>query len=159
MYFFGGFSLISPGFRPNSRALVPCFPDFTKNSTKHPENQCMYVLIPCQKIQLIPFEVFKRLVSNGRKPTGISSLYVKTSNIHSENRNENRPPLVSTCVCIRASPTVLNIWPEKIFFPSKFSYVLFHNPTHKTKTGTANRCGTTNSKPRGLIIMMGQPPQ
>ncbi len=35
----------------------------------------------------------------------------------------------------------------KIFFTSKFSYVPFCNPTHKTETGTANRWGTTNSKP------------
>jgi len=118
-----------------------------------------------KKIQLIPFEVFKGSVSNGRKPTGRSSLYVKTSDSHFDNRNENlegfhwnsenRPTLVSTCVCIIASPAVLNIWPEKIFFPSKFSYVLFRNPTHKTKIGTTNRCGTINSKPCGPIIMMG----
>ncbi len=30
------------------------------------------------------------------------------------------------------------------------------NPPHKTKTGTTNRWGTTNSKPPGPIIMMGQ---
>jgi hypothetical protein len=41
-------------------------------------------------------------------------------------------------------------------FTSKFSYVLFCNPTYKTETGTANRWGTTNSKPLGRIIMMGQ---
>ncbi len=35
----------------------------------------------------------------------------------------------------------------KIFFTSKFSYVLFCNPTHKTETGTANRWGTTSSTP------------
>ncbi len=46
--------------------------------------------------------------------------------------------------------------PAKIFFASKFSYVLFCNPTHKTETGTANRCRTTNSKPPRPINMMGQ---
>jgi hypothetical protein len=46
--------------------------------------------------------------------------------------------------------------PAKIYFTSKFSYVLFCNPTHKTETGTANRWGTTNSKPHGPIIMIGQ---
>jgi hypothetical protein len=51
MYLFGGFSLISPGFGPNSRVLEPCFPDFTKNSTKHPENRCPYVLIPWKVIR------------------------------------------------------------------------------------------------------------
>ncbi len=35
---------------------------------------------------------------------------------------------------------------EKIFFTSKFSYVLFCNSTNKTETGTANTWGTTNSK-------------
>jgi hypothetical protein len=46
--------------------------------------------------------------------------------------------------------------PEKIFFTSKFSYVLFCNPTNKTETGRANRWGTTNNKPPGPIIMMSQ---
>jgi hypothetical protein len=46
--------------------------------------------------------------------------------------------------------------PEKIFFTTKVSYVLFCNPTNKTETGTSNRWGTTNSKPHGPIIMMGQ---
>jgi hypothetical protein len=44
--------------------------------------------------------------------------------------------------------------PGKIFFTSKFSYVLFCNPTHKTETGTANMWGTPNSKPPGRIITM-----
>jgi hypothetical protein len=44
--------------------------------------------------------------------------------------------------------------PAKIFFTSKFSYLLFC--THKTETGRANRWGTSNSKPSGPIIMMGQ---
>ncbi len=41
--------------------------------------------------------------------------------------------------------------PQNIFFTCKFSYLLFSNPTHnKTETGrTANRWGTTNSKPCG----------
>jgi hypothetical protein len=34
--------------------------------------------------------------------------------------------------------------PAKIFLTSKFHYLLFGNPTHKTVTGTANRWGTTN---------------
>jgi hypothetical protein len=96
MYFFGGFSLISPGVEPNSTVPVPCFPDFTENFTKHPENRCPYVLIPLKvikKVQLIPFKVFKKSVSNGRKPAGRFSkrlsLYVKASDSHSENRNEN----------------------------------------------------------------------
>jgi len=46
--------------------------------------------------------------------------------------------------------------PAEMFFTSKFSCVLFCNPTHKTETGTANRWETTNSKPPGRIIMMGQ---
>ncbi len=40
--------------------------------------------------------------------------------------------------------------PAKDKFTSKLSY------THKTNTGTANRPGTTNSKPPRGIIMMGQ---
>jgi hypothetical protein len=56
------------------------------------------------------------------------------------------------------------MWPcKKIFFTSKFIYVcmyvcmlLFCHPTHKTEAGIANRCETTNSKPPGPIIMMGE---
>ncbi len=44
--------------------------------------------------------------------------------------------------------------PAKIFFASKFSYVLFCNPIHNIETGTTNRCGTTNSKPPGPISLM-----
>jgi hypothetical protein len=46
--------------------------------------------------------------------------------------------------------------PVKIFVTSKFSYVLFCNPTNKTETGTANRWKTTTYKPPGPIIMMGE---
>ncbi len=72
---------------------------------------------PSKKIQLIPSEVFKKPVSNGRKPTGRSSLCGKTSDSCSENRNENlegshwknenHPTLVSTCICIQTSPALL----------------------------------------------------
>jgi hypothetical protein len=56
-----------------------------------------------------------------------------------------------------ASPAVCSVWDAaKIFFTSKFSYLLFCNPTHQTETGTANRWGTTSSKPPGPIIMMGE---
>jgi hypothetical protein len=44
---------------------MPCFPYFTENSTKHPENWCPYVLIPSKVIkknQLLPFEVLKKLI-------------------------------------------------------------------------------------------------
>jgi len=46
----------------------------------------------------------------------------------------------------------------KIFFTSEFSYLLFCNSTHKTETGTQqiSNGGTTDSKPHGPIIMMGQ---
>jgi hypothetical protein len=44
----------------------------------------------------------------------------------------------------------------KMFFTSKFSHLVFSNPANKTETGTPNRWGTTNSKPLGPIIMMGQ---
>jgi hypothetical protein len=43
-----------------------------------------------------------------------------------------------------------------IFLTSKFSYLLVSIPTHKTKTRTANRWKTTNSKAPGPIIMIGQ---
>ncbi len=40
--------------------------------------------------------------------------------------------------------------------PSLYRYLLFCNPIDKTETGTANKWGTTNSKPPGRISMMGQ---
>jgi hypothetical protein len=42
--------------------------------------------------------------------------------------------------------------PCKIFFTSEFRYLLSCNPTHETETRTANRWGTTNSKPPGRIV-------
>jgi hypothetical protein len=54
----------------------------------------------------------------------------------------------------RASPAVVTMWKK---FTSKFSYLLFFsNPTHQTRTWTANRWETTNSKPPGQIIMIDQ---
>jgi hypothetical protein len=46
----------------------------------------------------------------------------------------------------------------KVFLISKFGYLTFCNPAHgtETETETANRWETTNSKPLGLIIMIGQ---
>jgi hypothetical protein len=38
----------------------------------------------------------------------------------------------------------------------KFSYILFSNPAHKTKTGTANRWETTNSNPPKPIKLSSQ---
>ncbi len=46
--------------------------------------------------------------------------------------------------------------PTTIFLTSKFSYLLFSKPSHKTKIGTANRWETTNSRALGPIIMIGQ---
>jgi hypothetical protein len=52
---------------------------------------------------------------------------------------------------------VLSMWTcQKIFLTSKFSYLLFCNPTHKTAKEDCIYVGTTNSKPPGLIIMIGQ---
>ncbi len=47
----------------------------------------------------------------------------------------------------------------KIFLTSKISYLLFSNPTHETKTGTADRGETTNTKPPGPIRNRDQQPQ
>ncbi len=41
--------------------------------------------------------------------------------------------------------------PVKKKFTSKFSYLLFCNPTHKTETGTGKSEGSTNNKPPGVI--------
>jgi len=56
----------------------------------------------------------------------------------------------------RASPVVLSMWPFKNVFTSKFSYLLFCNPTHNTETGTANRWATTYWEPATPIIIAGQ---
>jgi hypothetical protein len=45
---------------------------------------------------------------------------------------------------------------QKYFSHPSFSYLLICNPTHKTETWTANKWGTTSSKPPGPIIMMGR---
>jgi len=42
--------------------------------------------------------------------------------------------------------------PAKIFLTSEFSYLLFSNPTHKTKTKTAIRWETISIKPPGPSI-------
>jgi hypothetical protein len=57
---------------------------------------------------------------------------------------------------LRPSSAGLRMWPHKSIFHIQASYFLCSNPAHKTETGTANRWGTTNSKPHGPIIMMGQ---
>jgi hypothetical protein len=58
---------------------------------------------------------------------------------------------------VRASPAVLSMRPcNEKSFTSTFSDLPFCNPTRKTKTGTSNRWGTTNSKPWGPIIMISQ---
>jgi hypothetical protein len=52
----------------------------------------------------------------------------------------------------------LRTWWEHLenFFTSKFSYLLFCNPTYRNEIGTANRWGTTKSKPPRPIIMISQ---
>ncbi len=45
---------------------------------------------------------------------------------------------------------------QRYFSHSSFSYLPFSNPTHKTKTGTANRWESTNTKPPEPIIIIGQ---
>ncbi len=48
---------------------------------------------------------------------------------------------------------------RQIFFiwtRSHFSYLLFSNPTHKTKIGTANMWEITSCKTPGAVIMIGQ---
>ncbi len=60
---------------------------------------------------------------------------------------------------VRAYPGVLRkiVTMSKRIFTFTFNYLLFFcNPSHKTETGTAKRWGTTNSKPLGPIIIMGQ---
>jgi hypothetical protein len=159
---------MSPSFWPNSTVLVPCFPEFTENTAKHPENWCSHVLIPRRK----KFNWYLQRFSKSWFPMGknrraghlcvgkppILALRIRMKTLEGSHwKSENHPTLVSTCVCIRASPALLWKWPDEFVSPSKFSFGLFRNPAHKTKTGTANRCTTTDRKPRGPIIMMGQP--
>ncbi len=58
---------------------------------------------------------------------------------------------------VRASPAVISMRTLQKYFshPSLVVY-FFATPTHKTESGTANIWGSTNSKPPGPIIMMGQ---
>jgi hypothetical protein len=42
----------------------------------------------------------------------------------------------------------------KMFLMSKFSYLFFSNPAHKTKTRTAKRWETTNNKPPGWSLWL-----
>jgi hypothetical protein len=44
----------------------------------------------------------------------------------------------------------------KMFLTSEFSDLLFRKLNHKTQRGDCKQVGTTNSKPPGLIIMIGQ---
>jgi hypothetical protein len=54
-------------------------------------------------------------------------------------------------ICIGAQDVTL----QNIFCIQSLFVILLWNLTHKTETGIANKCGTTNSKPPGPIIMMG----
>ncbi len=49
--------------------------------------------------------------------------------------------------------------PTGLFLTSKYRYLLFSNPTHKTKSGTANRWETTNSNAPGPIKLSGKSQQ
>ncbi len=59
---------------------------------------------------------------------------------------------------LRASPVVLQYGTlqKYISHPGLVMYSSFATPPMKTKTGTANRWQTTDSKPPGPGIMMGQ---
>ncbi len=45
---------------------------------------------------------------------------------------------------------------QKYFSHPSLVISCFCNPTHKSETGTTNRCHTTNSNQPGAIIMMGR---
>jgi hypothetical protein len=63
---------------------------------------------------------------------------------------------ISSCTLLEHPHRCSICYPAKIFLTSKFSYLHFCNPTDKTELGIANRWETTNSKPRGPIMMIGQ---
>jgi hypothetical protein len=64
---------------------------------------------------------------------------------------------VPLCIKLRASPVVLSMWTCKNIFHIQVElFTVFCNPTHQTEPGTANRLGTTNSKPPAPISMMGE---
>jgi hypothetical protein len=65
------------------------------------------------------------------------------------------------CASIELLPKSISSSAECVTLQKYYSHpslviCLFANPTYKTETGTANTRGTSNSKPPGLIIMMGQ---
>ncbi len=57
-------------------------------------------------------------------------------------------------LCVKSIPSSVQYvtLKKKVFFTSKFRYLLSCNPSHETETGG----GTTNSNPPGPIIMMSQ---
>jgi hypothetical protein len=111
------------------------------------------------------FRGFQKVSFQWEKTDGQIISVWENSDSRSENRNENldgshwksenHPTLVPTYICIRASLALPWRWPDGFFSPSKFGSLLFCNPAHKTKTGTANRCATTDRKPHGPTIVMG----
>jgi hypothetical protein len=64
--------------------------------------------------------------------------------------------LLTNVVYKRISNGAQYVTLHKYFPHPSWGLILFCNPTQKTETRTANRLGTTNSKPPGPIIMMDQ---
>jgi hypothetical protein len=65
------------------------------------------------------------------------------------------PVLVDwACWCSLEHLQQCSVRPAKILFTSKFNYLLFSKPFHKTKT--ANRWETTNNNPPGPIKLSNQ---
>jgi hypothetical protein len=65
---------------------------------------------------------------------------------------------------VKASPALvlssMYVTPQKYFSHPSVVVYIFATPTNKTETGTANRWGTSNSKPPGQsCCAMYQPPQ
>ncbi len=57
---------------------------------------------------------------------------------------------------LKAFPAAQYVALQKCFLHSSLVLFFFFIPTHKIKTGTANRWETINSKPPGPITMIGQ---
>jgi hypothetical protein len=77
----------------------------------------------------------------------------KGRKISVENTQKYRE-CVNAGLCLRASPGVLT--PDYVCnfsHPSVVIYLLFCNPTHNTETRSAHRLETTDSTPRGPVIM------
>ncbi len=85
----------------------------------------------------------------------IYNCFSKKISHHSDDEEEKRDMRHEGMMQHLHTPTIYQLSTLEQL-QSKFRYLHFSNPTHKTKTGTSNRWQMTNSKPPGPTIMIGE---